>query len=341
MKNLNKKETKYIDLKKFIQDEYATTFILGARGVGKTINAFVYMIENFKRDKKLGIYLRRYLTEIETSAIDFKLIGTLTDTEITREKININGVMYDMILVDGEPCIYMLALSVVGKYKSSAFTDVDIIIYDEFIDLKDRELKNETTLYLQFAMTVFRDFTKYKALFLANNTNIFNNYFLDFEVLPKSKVTKFRDKSIKIVTYKTSQELDEEREKTPLAGLVNLVEGVDNSSLDNKPSGSFEDFIRPLNKNAKYLYTYKLKKIIFGVYRHGNYMIISSKYDPNFKKVFALTFDDVSETIPILEFEDYTILRNMFLNGLVFFTDVKTRSLFIRRFKKAGFITDY
>lgn len=42
-----KNQSKYINIADFINDGFATTFILGARGVGKTIGAFVYMINNF------------------------------------------------------------------------------------------------------------------------------------------------------------------------------------------------------------------------------------------------------------------------------------------------------
>lgn len=205
---MSKKQSKYINIADFINDGFATTFILGARGVGKTIGAFVYMINQFKETGAKGIYLRRYQIEVEKAGIDAGLLSELTGSEITRETIEIEAVAYDFILVDGEPAIYMLALNTLGKYKSSAFPGVNIIIYDEFIDIKNRELKNETDIFYQFAMTIFRDFIKYKALFLANNTNIFNCYFLDLEVLPKGRVTKFREESIKIIAYETSSILD-------------------------------------------------------------------------------------------------------------------------------------
>lgn len=313
---------------------------LNARGTGKTINTFLTAIKEFNETGKKSIYMRRYDTEIETSSIDFNLVSELTGCDITREKYKMDGVTTDMILVDDKPAIYMLALSVAGKYKSKSFADVDTIYYDEFLDMYDRELKNETKLFLNFAMTVFRDFTKFKAVFLANSTNLFNNYFLDLEIMPSAKITKFRDIGVKIVMYRTSEELDKERRNTVLAKVVAKVEGDEGSSLENKFSGSFTNFIKKLSKEARYKATLKLNNEIFGLYKDGKDDVITPKADDNFKKKYAMTYQDVEEEYPLIDWEAYSALRYRFLKTHVFFTDVKTRSSFMRKFKKNSLYSD-
>lgn len=333
-------QDKYIQLRKFTQDAFPWLFILGARGTGKTINTFLTAIKEFNETGKKSIYMRRYDTEIETSSIDFNLVSELTGCDITREKYKMDGVITDMILVDDKPAIYMLALSGAGKYKSKSFADVDTIYYDEFLDLYDRELKNETKLFLNFAMTVFRDFTKFKAVFLANSTNLFNNYFLDLEIMPTAKITKFRDIGVKIVMYQTSEELDKERRNTVLAKVVAKVEGEEGSSLDNKFTGSFTTFIKKLGANSRYTATILLNGQKFGMYKDDEYIIISPKFDDNFKTKFALSFQDVSEDYPLINWDVYTTLRYRFMKTKVFFTDVKTRTLFIRKFRKQSLNVD-
>ena len=329
------KQSKYINLPDFMSKGYSTTFLLGARGVGKTIGAFKMAINRFLETGELTIYMRRYLTEIETSAIDLALLSKITGHKITRDTVELNGVSTDMILCDDKPCVYLLALSVAGKYKSNSYSNVWLIIYDEFLDLRGRELKNETNLFLNFAMTVFRDFTKYQALFLANNTNLFNCYFLDFEVLPTGNITKFRSKSIKLVVYRTSEELDNERNNTVLAKMVRIIEGEENSSLSNVALANYEDFIRPLSSKAHYLGTYLLNGEKYGCYKDGMNYVISRKADLKNKRKRALTIDDVTVDYPLVEWEQYGTIRGAFLSLHVFFTDVKTRSIFIRRFKNA------
>lgn len=187
-------------------------------------------------------------------------------------------------------------------------------------------------------MTIYRDFRKYKALFLANNTNIFNCYFLDLEVLPKGRVTKFREDSIKIIAYETSSILDNERNNTPLARIVRKLEGEESTSLDNIPKGNYEDFIRRIPKNAKYTRTYKLNGAMYGEYFDGTNYYISNKCDKNYKLKEALSYDDVDEYFKLVDGEKYYTLRAYFLGGKVFFTNVKTRSMFIKRFKKISLV---
>lgn len=332
--------SKYINLRNFLQESYTTTFLLGARGVGKTVNAFLTMIDEFKATGRKGVYLRRYDTEIETASINFKLIGQLSESEITRDYVELDGVRTDVILVDDEPAIYMCSLSTAGKYKSKSFDNVWIVIYDEFLDLYDRELKQETKIFTNLMQTIFRDYWKYNALFLANATNLFNCYFLDWEIMPNGRVTKYKDLGIKIVMYRTSDELNNERNSSPLAKLVAKTEGEGGSSLENKFSGSFTNFIKKLSKEARYKATLKLNDEIYGLYKDGRDDIITPKADDNFKKKYAMTYQDVEEEYPLIDWEAYSALRYRFLKTHVFFTDVKTRSKFMRKFKKNSLYSD-
>lgn len=298
-----------------------------------TISSFTEAIKTFKKTGKRSIYMRRFDTEIERTAIDLSLIGSLTNTEVAREKVKINGVNTDVITVDGEPAIYMIALSVAGKFKSNAFPNIDLIMMDEFIDMNGRELKDETNKFLQFAMTVFRDMNNFKALFVANATNLFNCYFLDLEMLPTAKITRNKELGVKIVMYETSEELKQEQLSTKLARIVEHVEGDNGSSLTNTFKGNFDTFIRKLEKNDKYLGTYKLNDTLYGAYKHGKDVLISPKADSNFKFKCALSYGDVDEEFGLVTWERYQTLRQLFFRQHVFFTDIRTRTIFMKRFK--------
>ena len=337
---MSKKRSKYINLPDFMQKEFPWLFIVGSRGCGKSINIFVTAINEFKKSGRRSIYLRRFDTEIERTAIDLSLIGSLTNTEVAREKVKINGVNTDVITVDEEPAIYMIALSVAGKFKSNAFPNIYAIFYDEFLDMNNRELKDETNKFPQFATTVFRDMSQFKAVFVANATNLFNCYFLDLEILPTSTITRNKDLGVKIVMYKTSEELQQEQLSSKLARIVQHIEGDEGSSLTNTFKGNFDTFIRKLGKNDKYLGTYKLNDTLYGAYKHGSDVIISSKADPNFKFKLALSYGDVDEEFALVDWERYQTLRQMFLRQHVFFTDIRTRTIFMKRFKKSSLMFD-
>ena len=329
--------SKYIHVSSFEQDAYPVTFIIGARGVGKTVHA---LSENLKRCFENGtqfIYLRRYQTEIDTLSINLALLSDLIGHEITLDNIkDESGRTSKMILVDGEPVCYILALSVASKYKSNDYSKVDKIVYDEFIDINGRELKNETKLFINFAMTVFRDFSKYRALFLANATDLYNCYFLDFEVMPRSTVTKFHDKGIKIIMYRTNAELDDERLNTVLAKQVGLIEGADGSSLSNNFDNQFNDFLDKVKNGDKYICTYRLNGAYYGMFYHqaDQRYIISDKADLTFKRKKALKFEDATNDFPVVDFDDFSALRGIFKGTHLFFTNAKTRTYFIKYLKK-------
>lgn len=280
------------------------------------------------------IYLRRYQSEIETASFNLALLSKLVGHTVTRDwATDKNGKKVDCLLVDNNVVCYLLALSTAAKYKSNDYSDVTEIIYDEFIDPRGRELKNETKLFLNFAMTVFRDFSKYHALFLANATNLYNCYFLDFMVMPKYKITKFSKLGIKIVMYQTSEALNQEHYNSVLGQQVLRLEGEDSSSLANRFDNAFDDFISGLTKYAKYQLTVRLDGVDYGVYSDVNWIIISTKVDPSYPEKYAMTYDDATNDFTMIDPMQTNSFIAAFKRGQLRFTDVKSRSKWIRFFK--------
>lgn len=337
------KESKYINTDQFQTKDYPMTYIIGARGVGKTVNSLALNLKRCYQQHTQFIYLRRFQTEIDTLGLPLKLLTELVGEEITKDTIkDDSGRISNMLLVNGRPVCYLLALSVAAKYKSNDYSNVDNVIYDEFIDIRKRELKNETTLFINFMMTVFRDFSKYRVLFLANATDIFNCYFLNFEIMPKGKITKFRQKGIKIVMYQTSQELASEHARSILAKQVSLLEGDDGSSLANNFTVNYEDFVRPLTKQAKQKRLLKLNNQLYGLYFDPSYPanLISTKFNKENKFKQACTYADITEDFPLMPVDDFLNLKGLFYQNKLFFNNAKTRTMFMRLIKKGSIFND-
>lgn len=335
--------SKYIKPSKFEDHKFPVTFIVGARGVGKTINSLAENLKRCYEAKTMFIYLRRYQTEIDTLGLNLQLLSDLIKCDVTIDLYkDDSGRVVKVLMVNDVPTAYLLALSVASKYKSNDYSRVDKIIYDEFIDIKGRELKNETFLFINFAMTVFRDFSKYNVLFLSNATNLYNCYFLDLEILPKSRITKFKDKGIKIVMYETSSELDKERLSTVLAKQVEIIEGEQGSSLSNNFDNEFNDFLTKLNKNCKYQFTLALNNDKYGVYydTKQDIYIISPKYDRTNKNKYACTYEDSANDFPVITPILLGNLKANFERGTLYFTDPKTRTRFIKYIKKGSVYYD-
>lgn len=331
---LHVKQNKYINVEHFQQNEYPVTFIIGARGVGKTISALSQKLKRNWHDHTMFVYLRRYQNEIETASFNLDLLSKLVGHRVTRDFAeDKNGKKVDCLLVDNTMVCYLLALSTASKYKSNDYSRVTEIVYDEFIDPRGRELKHETKLFLNFAMTVFRDFSKYHALFLANATNLYNCYFLDFMIMPKHRVTKFSNLGIKIVMYQTSDQLNREHYNSVLGQQVLRIEGEDSSSLANRFENEYDDFISSLDKYAQYEVTLKLNGVVYGVYTDLGYMIISTKVDPDFPTKRAMLYDDATNEFTMINPLQTSNLIGMFKRGALRFTDVKSRTQWIKFFK--------
>lgn len=328
------KQKKFINVEQFEQEEYPVTFIIGARGVGKTISSLSQKLKSNWKNHTMFIYLRRYQSEIETASFNLALLSKLVGHTVTRDwATDKNGKKVDCLLVDNNVVCYLLALSTAAKYKSNDYSDVTEIIYDEFIDPRGRELKNETKLFLNFAMTVFRDFSKYHALFLANATNLYNCYFLDFMVMPRYKITKFSKLGIKIVMYQTSDALNQEHYNSVLGQQVLRLEGEDSSSLANRFDNAFDDFISGLTKYAKYQLTVRLDGVDYGVYSDVDWIIISTKVDPSYPEKYAMTYDDATNDFTMIDPMQTNSFIAAFKRGQLRFTDVKSRSKWIKFFK--------
>lgn len=325
--------SKYFQISDFMDESYSTLFVLGARGVGKTVSTLTYYIKHCYGSHQKFIYLRRYQSEIDTLGFNFQLFSDITGLDVTQEVVKDDtGRKALMITANGQAVGYLLALSVAGKYKSNDYTGTAVIIYDEFIDIRGRELKNEINLFLNFSMTVFRDFTKYRAIFLANATNLFNAYFVGFNAFPKSKITRYKKLGIKIVMYQTTAELNK-RDSTDLAKLVTYA-GDASSSLDNhfaQQSG----FIAALAKKAKCLIQLKSMGEIYGYWSTPKGVIISAKYDPSTKR--KISIDDLDEGYiydPAMQAQIAMLLAE----GRLCFDTERTRGVWLKLLKEKRLI---
>lgn len=323
--------SKFIDVGQFLADNYATTYIIGARGVGKTVSSLVYAVKKAYEANEKFIYLRRYQTEIDTLGLNLKLLSDLSGHKVAMEQVpDDSGRTSFMITADSKPVGYLLALSVASKYKSTDYTGVFIIIYDEFIDIRGRELHGEVNLFLNFAMTVFRDFSKYKALFLANATDVFNCYFIAFNLIPRGKITKNKELSIKVVMYQTSAELNR-RNRTALAKLVYALDS-DDPALSNDFRIS-DDYIQKQQPNAKCIYVMHLQGRDYGLWK-GDYYTLSPKFDPGAPKV------SIDGLEPEYDFRPYYIssIATMLIGHSLSFSDLVTRGVWLKYLKEKRLI---
>ena len=187
-------ENGYADQFAMIDNGNTFIFEVGARGTGKTYGSMLYIIQTGIK----FLYLRRTKTEADLVKSDitnpFKVINTDYGLEIKAGR----GQYVFPFIKDGEVIGYGAALSTFYNVRGVDFSDVDIIIYDEFIpENAARPVKNEFDALMNVIETVNRNrelkgSKPVKLVAMANSNKLDNPVFLGLEIV--NKVAKMAEK---------------------------------------------------------------------------------------------------------------------------------------------------
>lgn len=191
MKNTKTKSDLYLDSGFLNFDyimRYGTTFnfIIGGRGIGKTYGALKYIVENDKR----FFFMRRTQSQIDTIAIpefspfkslnfDFGWnIGMYQNGRYMKAVYNCELGDEGKLVPSGPPIGIASALSVISNLRGFDASDIEIIVFDEFIpERHERLIKDEASAFLNAYETINRNRelkgqSPVKVLALSNSNNI-------------------------------------------------------------------------------------------------------------------------------------------------------------------------
>ena len=154
---------------------------MGERGVGKSYGAKKYLFKHYLKTGKKFVYVRRYTKELKKATMKGK--EGIFFNQIKKEKIT-NGHEfynnYETCFIDKKPCGYFTTLSTSLIEKSADFSDVDTIIFDEFLLAKGsyHYLPNEVYLFFEFIESVGRLKNDMKIFMIANAITEVNPYLI-------------------------------------------------------------------------------------------------------------------------------------------------------------------
>lgn len=174
--------TGWVNWDYIMQQKESIISVVGARGTGKTYGCFRWLIEH----KQRFIYLRRLKSQLEECRKEagnpFKKLNTDLGLNII-PFASAGSVMFNYDERSGNNAAVGVALSVVANIRGVDFSDIDFIVFDEFI-LSDgeRPIKNEFQAFLNFYETVNRNRElegkpAVKCIMLGNANKISNPYF--------------------------------------------------------------------------------------------------------------------------------------------------------------------
>ena len=307
----------YYNYDRLFSYNFLIAFVIGERGVGKSFNAKVAVLNKFLKTGEQFIYIRRYKTELDTALAtfwnDLQDNGYFEDYRLEVRKSK----MLTEFKCNGKICGYAVPLSTANILKSTAFPKVGTIVFDEFL-LDNagtyRYLKNEVTLALDVYETVFRLRTG-KMIFLGNALNVHASpYFAYWDLeLPNDgrEFRTFKDGAI-VVNYIRNLEYREAKKKSRFGRLIDGTE-YGKYAIENQVLRENNSFIEKKPANSTFYGSLIINGFVIGIWNGRNgYLYLSEKYDPNSKQKFALDYNDHTEQTV------YTTVReNMYMHMCV------------------------
>ena len=307
----------YYNYDRLFSYNFLIAFVIGERGVGKSFNAKVAVLNKFLKTGEQFIYIRRYKTELDTALAtfwnDLQNNGYFEDYRLEVRKSK----MLTEFKCNGKICGYAVPLSTANILKSTAFPKVGTIVFDEFL-LDNagtyRYLKNEVTLLLDVIETVFR-LRDGKTILLGNALNVHASpYFAYWDLeLPNDgkEFRTFKDGAI-VVNYIRNLEYREAKKKSRFGKLIDGTE-YGKYAIENQVLRENNSFIEKKPVNSTFYGSLIINGFVIGIWNGRNgYLYLSEKYDPNSKQKFALDYNDHTEQTV------YTTVReNMYMHMCV------------------------
>lgn len=193
-------ESGYLDFDRLMYvDPSDYIFMIGARGVGKTFGALKYALDH---DIKF-ILMRRTQTQVDLIKSDdlspfraLEQLGNKYMTTVRNINKNITGIYHMSFdpeaqdyVPDSMPIGYIMALSTVSNIRGFDASDVDLLIYDEFIGEKhEKPIRSEGTAFLNAIETIARNRElqgrqPMRVVCLANSTDLANPIFIELKMI--------------------------------------------------------------------------------------------------------------------------------------------------------------
>ena len=330
-------ESGYVNIRGILDEGYPFNFLIGGRGTGKTYTS----LKVAKEDGRKFMLMRRTQTQADLiSKPEFSVFKPLNAdlgwNVMVKSISKYNSMFYEPLGEDGETQIgYTCALSTISNMRGFDASDIQLLIYDEFIPEKhERLLKNEADALFNAYETMNRNrelkgIAPIQMVCLANANDITNPVFENLKLIriadkmQKGNNDRWTDerRGIQLIMLHRSP-ISRKKANTV---LYSLTEGSDfsNMALDNdfnvdrmhvKP--------RPL---SEYTPVGSIGELC--IYRHKseNRLYASTHLSGVFNRKYTL-----SETDKLHYQRLYRVHWDMYISKKMDFEDVLSEKLFVK-----------
>lgn len=348
-------ERQFYNPAKAISYNAPITAVVSMRSYGKTYGFTKSAVKDWLRDRSEFVYVRRYDTELKTSAP--KIFDDLVEhNEFPELEFRMNGYEgFVRFKADGEkakwhPICHCIPLSKQANYKGVAFPRVKKIIFDEYIRVLKTPpgyLRDDMGALLDLFKTISRDRDNVHMYLLGNACDLTNPLFLflgrELRGEPKEGFSWYRNKTVLIEYAKNEVFADQERQTV----VGRLVDGTQYAGvmIDAKFANAGEEFIMQKPARARYLYGFDWQDKTFGCWvdeRNGDYFItdkVPKDYDSARYQLFALSAEDMRPNMYMIKRADPFIkgLQRLYSIGACFFDSPTTRERWLKMIGLIGY----
>lgn len=336
----------YYNIDKLLSRNALLSFVIGERGVGKSFSCKDYCINHYKNKKKRFVWLRRFGSDLDSAIGNndnlefFKDIKQLDKYQNKEFKISENKKIKFLYMNDiliG----YGMSLKSAESLKGSDFSDVDTIIFDEFLvgDGGSHYLKNEPMYLLSLIETIGR-LRPIRVICLGNATSVYNPYFEFFNIhLPyNSEFQTFKNGRI-VVNYIKNEEYRKVKRESDFGELVKGTP-YEAYAIDNQFVNDNNSFIGKKSPKAKLFFNICLNGKYFGIWADKNNMFVSSKCNTNNNVIMSFDYNEHSGKTILIKSRNVFMknLVNHFSRGNLYFENQSIKHQIIELFKKGNLI---
>lgn len=339
----------YYDYDKVMGYGATFNFLITSRGLGKTYGAIKMAVKDFLKNGHEFIYLRRYKTEITSASKhlfdalnlnkefkDYTLLCEGNKFFIQKHKSDDDDEKPEKQLIG-----YAIALSTANILKSTNFSSVRTIIYDEFLLGPGvfHYLPNEVEAFLDFYETVSR-MRDVRVFFLGNAITQSNPYFNYFRLtLPYNSNFKTFKNGLIVVNYATNADYVEAKKITKFGQLIAGTHYSD-YAIENDWLSDDEAFIEKKVGYCKNVSVVKLNGKMYGIWRstENKRYYISEDYDPCNICIMSLDKADHDEETVLMSARTNPFFKFVIENfrvGNVRFESINIKNEFLNIINKA------
>lgn len=303
-------------------------FVVGNRGAGKTYGCKKWCINDFIKNKKQFVWVRRYKSELKKIKLFFSDIAH----EFSDFKLIVKG---NVALCNDEVMGYFIPLSTAITEKSNSYPEVNKIIFDEFVIDKGhiRYLTNETESFLELYETVARR-RDVKAVFLSNAITVINPYFIYFNIFPNENGNRFTKYDDILIDNFKNEEFVKSKHETRFGKIVKNT-NFSRYAIDNEFLRDNDDFVnKTMPKPNTHMGTIKYQNALYGIYwaYNENIMYVKKVKNSN-KNVYAITIDEQTPNTILLKSSRIKrltdFIKDGFQLGVTWYDNIKTKNQFL------------